>query len=330
MARKVHPKKVLAYASLSCLVAGTVILVSNISLVVKAQTALVSIPVLNKELKNGDLINAEDVKTVNVHPNAIVTDKLITNADDVVGKYLSRDTSSNEYLYSSHITVDKYERIADKVINTALAIPVSQLTSVNSEIRENDFVLISIVVGGNEDEEVFSGDVATEELPKVQIIEPPALSAVRILTVVDNTGQDIDIQKDLLKNENGRFDPSATLPQGSMVIVDVDARQRALILQGMNAGKLQFSILPESQQQIYRDQMFGTNSEVNPDLDIIGDTTGMTPEEIERRKQELAAELAAKEKEADEQLQKAVDKNKASTSETTSPTPTETQTQPTK
>lgn len=303
MKRKANPKKVAALLSLACAGVGMLFFVSNIVLIHKSQTALIQVPVLKNDLSSGDMITANDLAYVNVHPNMAISDSLITNANDLIGNYISRDTSKMEYLYGDHITTEKYERIADKVINTALPIPITQLTSVNGEIRENDFVLISIVVGGTSDE-AFSGDIATAELPAVQIIEPPALSAVRVLSIVDSNGQDIDLQKQALQNQNGQISLEESLPQGTMLILDVDARQRALLLQGTSVGKLQLSILPESQQEVYRQQMFGTNTTVSiPDVNILEDESGMTEEEIQKRQAELAQEMSIAEEQANAQLE---------------------------
>lgn len=270
---------------------GCITLAAGVNAYYKSSEALVQIPVARTEMKEGGKITANDITYKQVHPN-VISDKLITNANDLVGNYILRDTNPGEYLYSDFVSIDYYERIADKAIYSAVPIPVNQLSSVNGEIKEDDFILLSIVVGGTKDGEEYNSDISTTELPNVTIIESPQLSAVRVLGVIDSSGLSVNDKRDAVTDASGKVPVDTSLPQPTMLILDCNAMQRALILQGINVGKIQVSILPEAQQAEYRKQYLGidttgkNNTNVNKE-DATLSESGLTEEEIEKRKQEL-------------------------------------------
>ncbi len=301
---KYKRKNVTAVMSAFALIGG-VLLSASVHVYYKSSEVSVQIPVANSEMKEGDKITADDLVYKQVHRD-VISDKLITNPEDLVGNYILRDTNSGEYLYSDFVSIDYYERIADKAIYSAVPIPVNQLTSVNGEIKEDDFVLLSIVVGGTKEGEEFNSDISTAELPDVTIIESPQLSAVRVLGVVDNSGLSINDKREAVVDASGKAPIDSSLPQPSMLILDCNPMQRALILQGVNVGKIQVSILPEAQQAEYRKQYLGidttkNNTNVNKE-DATLSESGLTDEEIEKRKQELQLDQAEAERIAKEQI----------------------------
>lgn len=286
---------------------GCILLSASVHVYYKSSEVSVQIPVANTEMKEGDKITTDDIIYKQVHRD-VVSDKLITNPEDLVGNYILRDTNPGEYLYSDFVSIDYYERIADKAIYSAVPIPVNQLTSVNGEIKEDDFVLLSIVVGGTKEGEEFNSDISTAELPDVTIIESPQLSAVRVLGVVDNSGLSVNDKREAVVDASGKPPVDSSLPQPSMLILDCNPMQRALILQGTNVGKVQVSILPEAQQAEYRKQYLGidttnaNNTGVNKE-DATLSESGLTEEEIEKRKQELQLDQAEAERIAKEQIE---------------------------
>ena len=229
---------------------------SSLGLYLYAESSkvLVSVPVVvSKEIKAGSKILAEDIGTINVHPSAI-TPNMVTSPESLIGTYSLKDISQNEYFYSNWISTDYYRRIADKAQYTAIPVPVTQFTSVNGEIKEDDFVMFSIIMGGEDGD--YASDVTSNQLPeeKITILEPPQLSAVRVLGVIDSSGLSVSDLRDSMVQPNGKVDLESTLPQPTMLIVDVNDVQRTFLLQAMNAGKIQAVILPEAEQQIQREE----------------------------------------------------------------------------
>lgn len=225
----------------------------GVYLYAQAGNVQVTVPVVAKDIVEGSKILPEDITTIQVHPSAI-TPNMMTSAENIIGTYSLKDMSVGEYLYSNWLSTDYYKRIADKAQYTAIPVPVSQFTSVNGEIKENDFVMFSIIMGAEEGE--YASDVTSNQLPekKVTILEPPQLSAVRVLGVVDGSGLSVDELRKSIIQPNGKVPLDGELPQPTMLIVDVNDIQRTFLLQAMNAGKIQAVILPEAEQQIQREK----------------------------------------------------------------------------
>ena len=178
---------------------------------------------------------------------------MVTSPESLVGTYTLKDISESEYFYSNWISTDYYRRIADKAQYTAIPVPVSQFTSVNGEIKEDDFVMFSVIMGAEDGE--YASDVTSSQLPedKITILEPPQLSAVRVLGVIDSSGLPVSELRDSMIQPNGKVNLDSSLPQPTMLIVDVNDVQRTFLLQAMNAGKIQAVILPEEEQQMHRE-----------------------------------------------------------------------------
>lgn len=261
----------------------------------RSNTALVKVPVASTSIGEGDRITSNSITYVNIHPNAI-TDKLITNPNDLINNYVLRNTSAGEYFYADYITTNIKERLADKVVYTAVPVPVNQQIAVNTEIKEDDFVFISIIAGSSSDDEYYTTDI-----PTVQILEPDQLSAVRVLAVLDSSGHSVTDKKEALEDSSGNISLDESLPQASMLVLDCNGIQRALLLQAMNVGKIQISILPEKLQEEYRQKWFADASE-----EVTSDMTTLTDEQIADREDELEQQLAELEQLAQMELQQKI------------------------
>lgn len=208
------------------------------------------VPISANEIKESRMITENDIMTVKINPNA-ASNSIVYNAKDLVGKYSLRNMGANEYFYRNWISPDYARRLAERVRYCAVPAPTTQLLSVNGEIKEDDFVRITIITGNegaNVNENYTSGIGQTS----VKLIEPPELSAVRVLGIYDGSGIDINAKRELITNADGSVDPNSSLPQGSFIIFDCTDIQRALILQAQNSGTLQLIILPEADQKAER------------------------------------------------------------------------------
>lgn len=258
---KMSRKSILITSAIGSLLLG-ISATAGVYAVASASNTVVEVPIVaSDKIITGSKILAEDLTTIQVHPNSI-TPNMVTSANSIVGTYALKDMSKGEYLYSNWLSTDYYKRIADKAQYTAIPVPVSQFTSVNGEIKEDDFVMFSVIMGAQEGE--YASDVTSDQLPeeKITILEPPQLSAVRILGVVDGTGLSTTYKNDALKKPNGQVDAEESLSFPSMLIVDVNDVQRTILLQAMNAGKIQAVILPEAEQQLQREKFGLVQSDV--------------------------------------------------------------------
>lgn len=258
---KMTRKSILITSAVCSLLLGVTATV-GVYTVATSSNVVVEIPIVaSDKITTGSKILAEDLTTIQIHPNAI-TPNMVTSANAVVGTYALKDMTKGEYLYSDWLSTDYYKRIADKAQYTAISVPVTQFTSVNGEIKEDDFVMFSVIMGAQEGD--YASDVTSDQLPeeKITILEPPQLSAVRVLGVVDNTGISTTQKNEAITLPNGQVNPEESLSFPTMLIVDVNDIQRTILLQAMNAGKIQAVILPEAEQQLQREKFGLVQSDV--------------------------------------------------------------------
>lgn len=245
------------------------------------------------KITKGDKIT--DVGYVEVNPSILNVNDIVLDANDLVGNYALRDMNPGEFFYSKWVSTDYYKRLAERAIYGAVPAPTSQISSVNGEVKENDFVMLSIITGADE-ERVYDGDITSDQLPtgSVNLIEPAELSAVRVLGVYSGSGIDINDIRGTIVQANGSVPPDSSLAQPSFIVFDANPVQRAMILQAQYSGTIQLTILPEAVQEEYREQ-WGLNSTVETTLNNSVNTAvdtqvplgQMSDQEISARQQEL-------------------------------------------
>lgn len=209
------------------------------------------VPISVQDIKTGHAITEEDITTVKINPNA-ATSAIVYNINDLVGNYCLRNMGPNEYFYKNWISPSYARKLTERMRYTAVIASTDQMRSVNGEIKEDDFVKITIITsddGANNN--LNDPNTLTTNTP-VKLIEPPELSAVRVLGIYDGSGIDINEKKALVFNPDGSIDPNASIPQGSFIIFDCTDIQRALIIQAEHMGIIQLVLLPEADQQAER------------------------------------------------------------------------------
>ncbi len=268
-----------------------------------------TVPLTTKTIKAGEKLTANHFTQIEIPPSAISGTNVVTNANDIVGTYALRDLGPGEFLYANWLATDYYERIAEKTIYSALPIAVSQFTSVNTEVKPDDFIRLSVVIG-SELNGSYAGSMSQTGVPdNVEIIEPTEFSRLRVLSVLDGSGTDLTNRRDDLLAQQSAAEAEGggvSLPQASMLILDVTDTQRVMLLQAASLGTLQMSIIPEEEQEKER-VIWGistaTESEDGFTLDA-SNSVGMSNEEEEARKAELEQAL---EERLEQQLQEQAD-----------------------
>lgn len=268
-------------------IAGAFLSAGGVYLWVMQSKQEIVVPVVAQDVKRGTKILETDVATVKINPNAL-TPQMVSNPLNVIGNYSLRDIKSGEYFYANWISTSFAKRLAERVVYCAVPAPTSQILSVNGEIKENDFVMITIITS-TDASSVNLTNVDGVPAAKTKLIEPPELSAVRVLGIYDGSGIDINEKKDLLKAPDDSVDPNTQLPQGSFIVFDCNEIQRAMILQAQYSGAMQIIILPEEEQQQHRIAWGLVEPEEGEDYPVsnVPSSSQMTPEEIEERRQQL-------------------------------------------
>lgn len=208
-----------------------------LTLLVKSTTKVTPVVVAVSSIKTGQVIKPEDVMTIEMG-SYNVPQQVITNTNQVVGRYALRDIPAEEILFSSSITNDYIKRLSEKAKYGAMAMPINMLETVAGDIKENDFVTILVSMKKNKDQEEFGEE--SSQLPEVNtaLIYTKELAAVRVLGLYGNDGQ---------KYEKGVSKGSPT-----MIVFDALPVQRVLLNQARDNGKIRITILPEYVQEGFR------------------------------------------------------------------------------
>ena len=213
----------------------------------------ISVPITKQKIRTGSMITPDKVAKTQISRIGL-TDNLLRYTEDVVGKYALRDYGEHEYFFSTGLTDDYVRTVKEKARFGAIAVPISNMTSVNGEIKENDFIKIIGVVknedeGGSQRIQLANGEFLSE--PKVKTYNTVELSAVRVLGIYDSAGKSTEMYKeDVLKAEKESKEAldGATAKAPSMLVLDVLPIQQSLLIQLSNSGTLQVVILPERVQ----------------------------------------------------------------------------------
>lgn len=239
-------------------------------------------------LEPGDIVLAEDISMIEVgtfgFPNNIVRD---INA--IKGKYVTRETRADEFFYSYYLTDNYQKTLSEKVRYGAVSVPIDLISSVNADIKEDDFVMVKIIMGAQDEEDTTDyGNVSLDgKLPDsgVTIIDDEALAAVRVVGFYDSSSADVTQMK---KANYANTDPNtqqAINPR--MIVFDANPIQQALLLQGAYGGQIQLVILPEEEQIKHKKEWGLIDSEGNTVEDpIFADDTLQYKEQSEQLKQD--------------------------------------------
>lgn len=222
-----------------------------LTLLVKSTTKVTPVVVAVNPIKTGQVIKPEDVMTIEMG-SYNVPQQVITNANQVVGRYALRDIPAEEILFSSSITNDYIKRLSEKAKYGAMAMPINMLETVAGDIKENDFVTILVSMKKNKDQEEFGEE--SSQLPEVNtaLIYTKELAAVRVLGLYSNDGQ--------------KYEKGVSKGSPSMIVFDALPVQRVLLNQARDNGKIRITILPEYVQEGFR-KAWGLNKTENDEED---------------------------------------------------------------
>lgn len=213
------------------------------------------VPVANPQnpegiLRKGDIITPQDITLTEVgafnFPTNIVVDP--SHLNDM---YANRDIRKGEFFYSNTLTTDYQKTLAEKVRYGAVSVPIDLISSVNADIKEDDFVTVKIIMGSDKQDDTNYSNVDLEgKLPDagITIIDDEALAAVRVVGFYESTGADVTKKKEANSNISYEEGAKELSVSPRMIVFDANPIQQALLLQGAYGGQIQLVILPESEQ----------------------------------------------------------------------------------
>lgn len=219
------------------LIVVALIMVLIQTILVKSTTKVTPVVVAVKPIRTGTVIKPEDVMTIEMG-SYNVPQKVITNANQVIGRYAIRDIPAEELIFSSSITNDYVKRLSEKAKYGAMAMPIDMLETVAGDIKENDFVTILVSMRKSKDQESFGEQ--SSQLPEVgtALIYTKELAAVRVLGLYSGNGQ--------------KYEKGVTQGSPNMIVFDALPVQRVLLNQARDNGKIRITILPEYVQEGFR------------------------------------------------------------------------------
>ena len=225
-------------------------------LYVQASKNTVQVPVVTKEVKEGEKFEFHKNYELSEVPNIGLSPTLVKKAEEIEGVYALRKFNVDEYIFSDSVATEFKRRLPDRIRYGGVAVNISLLTSGGAELKPDDFVRGSIVILDKDKEAV--GDVSSNNLPTTDtaIVVAKELGAIRVLGIYDGSGKSVSAiydQNDATLSAGASESDKQTLsPQ--YIIFDATKKQEALLLQANYSGKLHLTLLPEEEQEAYRKQ----------------------------------------------------------------------------
>ena len=225
-------------------------------LYVQASKNTVQVPVVTKEVKEGEKFEFHKNYELSEVPNIGLSPTLVKKAEEIEGVYALRKFNVDEYIFSDSVATEFKRRLPDRIRYGGVAVNISLLTSGGAELKPDDFVRGSIVILDKDKEAV--GDISSNNLPTTDtaIVVAKELGAIRVLGIYDGSGKSISAiydQNDATLSAGASESEKQTLsPQ--YIIFDATKKQEALLLQANYSGKLHLTLLPEEEQEAYRKQ----------------------------------------------------------------------------
>ena len=225
-------------------------------LYVQASKNTVQVPVVTKEVKEGEKFEFHKNYELSEVPNIGLSPTLVKKAEEIEGVYALRKFNVDEYIFSDSVATEFKRRLPDRIRYGGVAVNISLLTSGGAELKPDDFVRGSIVILDKDKEAV--GDISSSNLPTTDtaIVVAKELGAIRVLGIYDGSGKSVSAiydQNDATLSAGASESEKQTLsPQ--YIIFDATKKQEALLLQANYSGKLHLTLLPEEEQEAYRKQ----------------------------------------------------------------------------
>lgn len=194
----------------------------------------ISIPVISNDIKFGEIIETSDIGTTTVGKYKLDSN-IITNKEDIVGKYATKDMYKGRFYYKQDIDVEKPPtEVRDKIEQGAMAIETDLVKCVGGIPREGDYVKINIIK---------KGDSSTP----TEVIQYAELARLKILDIKNNNSE--SIAKDERDNSAmGNVSSSQTKPD--LVIFEVNQEQEVKLLIGQYTGDLHLTLLPKEVDEL--------------------------------------------------------------------------------
>lgn len=218
----------------------------------------ITVPITTANIRQGWLITPDKFEMTQISRIGI-TDNLLRSKEDIVGKYALRNFGKQEYFFSTSVTDNYVRTVKERVRYGGVPIPVDNISTVNGEIQENDFIkLFAITKRKDGDQQTYvSANGDSLPAPEIDIYNPAELSAVRVLGIYDGAGKSVEMYKErVLEAEKDSMQAleAASAKAPSLLVVDVLPIQQQMLIYAQKAGQLQTVILPKKVQDEFKRQ----------------------------------------------------------------------------
>ena len=176
---------------------------------------------VKQTVTQGHRLTGDDIETVSVGNYNMPAD-VLTNRDDVIGKYAAVGMTKGDYLFASKLTdtADSAEDVFKTLDGTQVAVSVtipSFAGGLSGKLQNGD--IVSMIVYNAE---------------KKESTIPEALKYVRVITATTDDGLDKD---ELVQKEDGTYELPSTL---TLLVTDYQAR---LLAEYENSGKMHAALV---------------------------------------------------------------------------------------
>jgi Flp pilus assembly protein CpaB len=204
------------------------------------------IPVLSKSYQAGMQIVPEDIKMVEVGKFNLDS-RIIKEKTELVKKYTIREIKEGQYIYTTDLSKEKTVKALMQEIKYGAISVNTNLTKCVGGIPEPLSWVKVLVVKQNAEEK------------KVDVIQYPELSAIKVLSIQDQVGQNYSNTSNTQKTQP--IMPNNNQDKPAIVTFDARPEQVSRLLEGEYGGQIHLIMLPKEyqddakQEKIYKERL---------------------------------------------------------------------------
>ncbi|MCK9471282.1 MAG: RcpC/CpaB family pilus assembly protein [Bacilli bacterium] len=213
----------------------------------------ITIPVITRDLKYGELISVADIGTAVVGKYKL-DPNIVVNKEDIIGKYAIKDMYQGRFYYRQDISnVKPPTEISEKIEEGAIAIETNLVKCVGGIPKEGDYVKVNIIKKADNNQQLM------------EVIQFPELSRLKILDIRNNNAESIHKEK----QTTGLGSVSSTQTKPDLIIFEVNKEQETKLLLGQYTGDIHLVLLPKD-----KDVIVETEGVITDSINITNPTDG--------------------------------------------------------
>jgi len=143
------------------------------------------VPVAREKIAAGSRITADNIEYIDVPASTLKTVKAVTNAQEIIGKYVNYDTiiPANSFFYSEALS--DTDTAPNSIFKDLVEQDTAIMISVNLEKTYGNSIMPGDVV------DIYADAVNTNSQGRIEYITGPLITGAKVLAVLDSSGNNM-------------------------------------------------------------------------------------------------------------------------------------------